>query len=118
MPVASATASPPLEPPGVRCGFQGLKVGPCKGLSVDRRRPNSGRLVRASTMAPAALRRATTGASRQGMALRNTGTPWVVADPTQSRFSLTVNGTPCKGPRAGAVCRASLRPTASLPWPR
>ena len=28
MPVARATASPALEPPGVRAGFQGLRVGP------------------------------------------------------------------------------------------
>jgi hypothetical protein len=28
MPVATATASPPLDPPGVRVGSQGLRVAP------------------------------------------------------------------------------------------
>ena len=27
-PAATAAAEPPLEPPGVRCGFQGLRVTP------------------------------------------------------------------------------------------
>jgi hypothetical protein len=30
IPVARAAASPPLDPPGVRCGFHGLRVRPCR----------------------------------------------------------------------------------------
>jgi hypothetical protein len=32
-PVATATAEPPDDPPGVRIGFQGFRVTPYKGLS-------------------------------------------------------------------------------------
>ena len=52
MPVASATASPPLEPDAVRAGFQGLRVRPCSELSVCMRSPISGRLVRPIAIAP------------------------------------------------------------------
>ena len=33
-PAATAAALPPLEPPGVRSGFQGLRVMPNAGPSV------------------------------------------------------------------------------------
>src|SRR6478609_8887820 len=33
-PAAAATTAPPDEPPGVVCGFQGLRVTPVNGLSV------------------------------------------------------------------------------------
>ena len=38
IPVASAAASPPLEPPAVRSGFHGLRVRPCNHESVWTRR--------------------------------------------------------------------------------
>ena len=34
MPLATAATAPPLEPPGVSCGFHGLPVTPNSGLSV------------------------------------------------------------------------------------
>jgi hypothetical protein len=34
IPAATAAAEPPLEPPGVRLGSQGLRVGPKSALSV------------------------------------------------------------------------------------
>jgi len=34
MPLASAAASPPLEPPAVRPGCQGFRVRPCSELLV------------------------------------------------------------------------------------
>src|SRR5215207_4454408 len=37
---ASAAAAPPLEPPGVRLGSQGLSVRPCRALSVKKRALN------------------------------------------------------------------------------
>jgi len=46
IPVASETASPPLDPPGVRAASHGFKVGPIKSLSVCQRSENSGKLVR------------------------------------------------------------------------
>jgi hypothetical protein len=66
MPVASATAAPPLEPPHVRAGFQGLRVAPKTALKVLPPAPNSGVLVFPTTMAPAALSRWTMSASSSG----------------------------------------------------
>src|SRR5919109_396137 len=63
IPVASATAPPPVEPPQVSAGFQGLRVGPKISLNVLAPAPNSGVLVLPTTMAPAAFRRSTTSAS-------------------------------------------------------
>ena len=66
MPAASAALAPPLEPPGVRSRFQGLRVTPCSGLSVSTLWANSGRLVVPIGIAPAAFTRAVTVASRSG----------------------------------------------------
>jgi uncharacterized membrane protein len=63
LPTATATASPPLDPPGVRVGSQGLRVAACRLESVCQRSSRSGRLVRAIGIAPAARNRATAGAS-------------------------------------------------------
>src|SRR2546428_10064571 len=65
-PVARATAPPPVEPPGVRAGFHGLRVTPKTALNVLAPAPNSGVLVLPTTMAPAAFSRATTSASSSG----------------------------------------------------
>ena len=54
MPVASATAAPPLEPPQVSAGFHGLRVAPNTALKVLPPAPNSGVFVLPTTMAPAA----------------------------------------------------------------
>ena len=110
MPVAMATASPPLDPPGVTSGFHGLRVAPCKVLMVCHPMPKSGQFVRAIGMAPAARRRPTCGASADGMAWASAGTPCVVAEPARSMFSLTVNGTPCNGPigAPSATTRSAL----------
>ena len=66
MPVATATADPPDEPAGLSAGFHGLRVAPNSALTVFAPVANSGVLVLASTMAPAALRRRTTSASSSG----------------------------------------------------
>src|SRR6476659_5522954 len=42
MPEATAAAVPPEEPPGVFCGFQGLRVMPVSGELVSPLQPNSG----------------------------------------------------------------------------
>ncbi len=41
----TAAADPPLEPPAVFDGSQGLLVGPHRGLSVTPFQPNSGVVV-------------------------------------------------------------------------
>jgi len=45
IPEATAAAEPPLEPPGVRAIFHGLRVGPNASGSVYAINPNSGVLV-------------------------------------------------------------------------
>src|SRR3954447_25272819 len=57
MPVATATAVPPLDPPGVRLRSQALCVMPRLADSVEAIAPNSGMLVVAATTAPARLSR-------------------------------------------------------------
>ena len=60
-PAATAAPAPPLEPPGVRSSRQGLRVGGKSRLSVAPFQPNSGVLVRPTTMAPEAAMRAPIG---------------------------------------------------------
>src|SRR5438067_13154043 len=61
-PAAIAAASPPLDPPAVRCRSQGLLVRPSRRLSVSHAISNSGALVTPITTAPAARTRETSGA--------------------------------------------------------
>src|SRR5690349_24828177 len=51
---ATTAADPPLDPPGVRDGSNGLDVGPNAEFSVDEPIANSSMLVRPNGMAPAA----------------------------------------------------------------
>lgn len=95
--LSGAEASPPEELPAVRSRCHGLAVTPRRLLSVAMRSPKSGRLVRPMMIAPAALRRSTVGASTSATASARVGTPWVVAVPATSTFSLIVTGTPCRG---------------------
>src|SRR5579859_6907580 len=63
VPDKTATALPPLLPPGVRARSHGLRVIPVSGESVQPFQPNSGVVVLPKKTAPAARRRAVTGAS-------------------------------------------------------
>src|SRR5471032_1922836 len=58
-PAATADAPPPLEPPGVRSRFHGLRVTPKDGPSVRPFTPNSGVVAFANRVAPASRRRRT-----------------------------------------------------------
>ena len=66
-PAATAAAAPPLDPPGVRAGFHGLRVTPNTGLSVKPLSENSGVLVLPISTAPAARSLATGASSWSGM---------------------------------------------------
>src|ERR1700686_74401 len=66
-PAPNAADSPPLEPPGVRSKFHGFLDKPVTRLSVSCQAENSGRLVLARGIAPAALKRVTTVTSFSGM---------------------------------------------------
>src|SRR5205807_7151322 len=71
MPAATAAADPPEDPPGVRSGFQGLRVIPLASLALHGKIVSSGTLVIPIGMAPAARSRATASASAPA------GGPWV-----------------------------------------
>src|SRR5579864_4056757 len=67
MPASTAAALPPLDPPGLRSRFHGLRVTPQSGESVVGFQPNSGVVVLPKKIAFWARSRAVAGASsRQG----------------------------------------------------
>ena len=66
MPVASATAAPPLLPPQVLVRSYGFSVDPNTGLNVCEPAPNSGVFVLPTTIAPARRRRSTSSESSDG----------------------------------------------------
>ena len=70
IPDATAAAEPPDEPPGVRSGFHGLRVVPCRYVRVQFIEPNSGDVVRPTSTAPAAFSRAGSVSSRVPTASR------------------------------------------------
>ena len=61
VPAASVAPAPPEEPPGVKAGFQGLRVTPCSFEWQTAAQENSGVVVRACTIPPARITRAFTG---------------------------------------------------------
>ena len=63
MPAATATAEPPLDPPEISVGFQGLREGPNAEFSVDDPIANSSQFVFPMMTAPAASSLLTTVAS-------------------------------------------------------
>src|SRR5579862_1513704 len=66
IPLATATAAPPLEPPLVRAALQALRVRPNSGESVRHLLPNSGVVVLPIRIAPASRSRAAATASSVG----------------------------------------------------
>ena len=58
-PEASVAPVPPEEPPGVNCGFQGLRVTPQSRVWVTPAQENSGVVVRRCMRAPARKQRST-----------------------------------------------------------
>src|SRR4029079_7139205 len=70
MPEATAAAEPPDDPPGVRSGFHGLRVVPCRYVRVQLVEPNSGDVVSPTSTAPACFNRAASVASWSATASR------------------------------------------------
>ena len=62
-PAAAAAPAPPLEPPVVHAGFQGLRVMPCRLETPEDNIPQSDMVVDPSTTAPDSWTRAVMGAS-------------------------------------------------------
>ena len=67
MPEATAAAAPPLEPPGVKLVFHGLRVAPHASGSVTGKLPNSGELVRPRKTSCCSLKRVTKVVSEVAM---------------------------------------------------
>jgi hypothetical protein len=63
IPLATAAADPPEEPPGVRVRSQGLRVTPLAAVAVQGKIVSSGTLVIPIGIAPAARRRRIASAS-------------------------------------------------------
>src|SRR5699024_4705918 len=119
IPRPTAAAAPPLEPPAVSPGSQGLPVAPCRRLSVTPFQANSGVVFLPRKTDPAARRRATEGASAaHGPDSSLSMLPRRVGQPQVSRMSLMPIGTPSTGPsgspdRQRAVDRAAMASAVS-----
>src|SRR6059036_3492169 len=112
-PAAAAAPAPPDDPPGDASGCQGFHVRPCNGFAVVTRIESSGVLVRPTMIAPARRRLRTSGESPGAIRLANAGTPFVVACPSTSIFTLIVTGTPNSGPGAARSFNARSAAAAS-----
>src|SRR5205814_7280390 len=115
-PAATATADPPLDPPGLRSGAQGLRVGPNAEFSFDEPMANSSQFVLPTTTAPAASSRATAVASYGGTYCSRMRDEAVVRSPRVQRLSFSARGTPASGAsrhrsksRSSDSARASAR---------
>jgi len=91
---AILAAAPALDPPDVFSRFQGLRVIPVKGLSLDGLQPNSVVVVLPRIQAPAALRRSTAGASALAMLFSIVLEPKACFTPPIAMRSFTDIGTP------------------------
>ena len=103
MPRAAAAAAPPLDPPAVLLGSQGLAVAPKTTLSVVPFQPNSGELVFPISTAPASRSRATVGASSSEMTAAPAREHRRSGQPLAASNSLTVAGTPSAGPNGSPL---------------
>ncbi len=111
--VDTATAEPPLEPPGVRVLSQGLRVTPCKDDSVAKHHPFSGDVDLPNNTAPAFFSRVTMAASAGPSISFKYGNEFVNGCPSQLvASSLTSQGTPASGPIGSAGSVAVSRPVA------
>ena len=99
MPAATAAAEPPDEPPGVRVGSHGLRVGAERGAARSSARiPNSGRFVmptidEAGVAQPRARGRRSIGGGEVAEERRAEGQPL----PGDGRLFLIAIGTPANG---------------------
>src|SRR4051794_19887401 len=102
-PAARAAPEPPQEPPDEYAGVQGVRVTPHRSLWVKPAQQNSGVVVRAWTIPPAAMIRSTTGCVRVATLSRSSVEPSRQGRPAIGCSSLIATGTPSRGlasPRA------------------
>src|SRR3954468_7388921 len=106
MPAATCAPAPPLLPPGVVSGFQGLRVTPVSGLRVIGPTANSGVVVLPNRTAPFSRRRATHGpSSSHGWSAGIVKDPRRVGQPLVRTMSLTDTGTPSSRPCGALRCQ-------------
>ncbi len=115
-PEATATPEPDEEPPGTRAASRTQGGVPKWGLMPMPEKASSVIVVRPRNTAPAASRRATTGASSSaGARSSSTLEPAALTSPSMSSRSLTAIGTPCSGPVSTPARSSRL---ASCAWRR
>jgi hypothetical protein len=116
-PVATDTAAPDDDPPGIARLVQrrsaGLAGVPKCGLMPTPEKANSVMLVRPRIAPPAARRRATAGSLAARGASASTVEPAAVAWPAMSNRSLTDTARPASG-RSGQVLAAAFRASSNM----
>ena len=119
IPVATATADPPLDPPGECSGLRGFRMVPKCGLSDVIPYASSCRPAFPTMTAPASASFSTTAASRSGTKSAKIFDPEVVRTPLVHIRSLCAIGMPCSGPRsmpwASSRSSSSARASADSP---
>src|SRR5436309_15733270 len=98
VPAARAAADPPLDPPGEYCVFHGLRLTPQSRDQVTGAQQNSGVVVLACTMAPAAMMRCTKRLVLSATLSRIGSDPSVCRWPATSGVSFTATGRHSGGP--------------------
>ena len=100
---ATAAALPPLDPPGTRSVFHGLRVGPKAEFSVEEPNANSSMLALGTSSAPSARNRSMTVASygeRKPYKMRE---PQVISSALMQMLLLIVTGMPKSFPRRAVL---------------
>ena len=118
MPVASAAAAPPEDPPAVFDRSYGLRVVPKTSLKVWPPAANSGMFVLPRVITPARFIRSITRSSVSGTKSARLGEPKVVRIPAVRWLSLCATGSPCSGPAnspraASSSCAAACSSACS-----
>src|SRR6185369_9797945 len=114
MPLATAAAEPPLEPPVTRVVSHGLRLGPKSFGSVVGRMPYSGVLVLPRTISPARLYRDTNSLSCGAMKSARNAEPEAIRAPAyEASRSFSKNGTPVNGP-SGIELLAVVRASSNI----
>src|SRR5690349_21314014 len=97
-PAASDAPDPPLEPPGEKSVFHGLRVTPQSFVHVTGALETSGVVVLACTIPPASMIRCTNAAVSVATTSRSGSEPRVLRCPAIGASSLTATGSPSSGP--------------------
>ena len=117
IPLATAAAAPPEEPPGVRVASNGLVAGGRPFGSVDNAKPTSGTAVRPNGTKPAARNRANKALSCRGVSTRlaMAALPAHCFSPrTTEPKSLPRKGTPENGPDAAPSAKDKASSIGSM----